>query len=130
MFLTFIILAVIALFVAHLWTKRRDTVVYRKRVANTKRGYSIADHPCAFGADHRHASSDSTPNVWPASDVGPDEVHGFTSGEIPAFGGGDFGGGGAGDSYDSGPADRTDSSPTDYPATDSSGGYTGNDQAW
>lgn len=125
MFITIIILAVILLLVVHFQIKRRNAVVYRKRVARPHHGYSITDHPCAFGTDQPSAPSESVQNMWSSSDPGPELLPGFAGDDAFAFGGGDFGGGGAADSYDSGPNDSTDSS-----STDTSGDYSGSDQSW
>lgn len=89
--LVVIILIVITLVVLFLRAERKRTVIYRKKVAPTERGFSITDHTGVFSAS-RHSG------------------HSFTSGTEPdaaiynalAFDGGEFGGGGSGDSYDSG----------------------------
>lgn len=89
-----VMLVIIALVLLFLRAGRQNTIVYRKKVAPSDRGYSIRDHPGAFG---QSAASDYSPDNTPPSD------HTFQ--EALAFGGGDFGGAGAGDSYDTGPND-------------------------
>lgn len=89
-----IILVVIALIALALRAGRRPTVIYRKKVAPTDRGYSINDHPGAFGeaqySDHKF-TGDSGPN-------------GAVYGAF-VFEKAEFGGGGAGDSYHSASSD-------------------------
>ena len=86
-----IILVVIASVVLFLRARRRYTVIYRKKVAPTDRGYSINDHPGVFSPTQH--SDHSFP-----SDSNPDAaIYGAL-----AFEGGEFGGGDAADSYDSG----------------------------
>lgn len=89
-----VILVIIALVLLFLRAGRQNTIVYRKKVASPERGYSIRDHPDAFGQS-------ATPDYY--ADNTPPPAHAFQ--ETLAFGGGEFGGSGAGDSCDVGPTD-------------------------
>jgi hypothetical protein len=89
-----IALVVIALIALTLHAGRRPTVIYRKKVAPTDRGYSINDHPGAFG-EAQHSARKFT------GDSRPD---GAVYGAF-AFEGAELGGGGAGDFCDSASSD-------------------------
>ncbi|MET7257972.1 hypothetical protein [Dyadobacter fermentans] len=101
-----VVLVIIALVLLFLRAGRQNTIVYRKKVAPTDRGYSIRDHPRAFG---QSTTSDYYPDNTSPSD------HTFQ--EALAFGGGDFGGAGGGDSYDISPNDPMNNDFVSFDAT-------------
>ncbi|WP_353719136.1 hypothetical protein [Dyadobacter sp. 676] len=100
MLLTLIVLAAIVVPVILFFRAgRRNTMVYRKKVPDCNRGYSVSDYTGVTAGSQDGWSTGSGPIPFDH--------------ETTAFGGGDFGGGGGGDSYDMANSDPADSGSCD-----------------